>query len=299
MTGAPRPPDVLCIGAALWDLIARSEAPLARGDDRPGRILRLPGGVALNAARVLARMGLRPALLGAVGADAAGADLVRACTELGIEAGTLTVLPGHPTDRYLAIEDAGGLVAAVADARTLEAAGPAILAPLSDGRLPQPWRGPVVLDGNLTEALLARLAADPRLASCDLRAVPASPGKAHRLAPLLGRPGTTFCVNRIEAGLILRAEFATAAGAAAALVAAGAARALVTDGAGGAAEARPGAPPVHRPAPRIEILRVTGAGDTFLAAHLAAEARGCPPAAALEAAIAAAAAHVSGQETPQ
>jgi pseudouridine kinase len=294
---SPRP-DVLCIGAALWDLIARAEAPLARGDDRPGRIARLPGGVALNAARVLARVGLRPALLGAVGDDPEGQALIAACTAIGIEAGTLTVRPGQPTDRYLAIEDAAGLVAAVADAHTLEAAGAAILAPLSDGRLPQPWSAPVVLDGNLTEGLLTDIANDSRLAAADLRVVPASPGKARRLAPLLRRPGTTFCVNRIEAGLILGADFATAAQGAAALIAAGARRALVTDGAAGAADACAGAPVLEHRAPAVTIVRVTGAGDTFLAAHLAAEARGLSPAAALETAIAAAAAHVAGQGLP-
>jgi sugar/nucleoside kinase (ribokinase family) len=38
---------------------------------------------------------------------------------------------------------------------------------------------------------------------------------------------------------------------------------------------------------------VTGAGDAFLAAHLAAEARGLAPGAALEAAVGAAARHIA------
>lgn len=40
---SPRPPDILCIGAVLWDLIGRADTPMAQGDDRPGRIRRLPG----------------------------------------------------------------------------------------------------------------------------------------------------------------------------------------------------------------------------------------------------------------
>jgi len=294
----PRP-EVLCIGAVLWDLIGRADSPLQPGDDRPGRIRRLPGGVAMNAARVLARFGLRPALLGAVGDDAAGPELIAAATAEGALAATLITLSGHPTDRYMAIEDETGLIAAVADAHTLEAAGAAILAPLADGRLATPlapWTGPAVLDGNLTEALLSDLAASPLLAAADLRLVPASPGKARRLLPLMRAPRATLYVNRIEAGLMLERHFTTAAEAAAALTAAGAARALVTDGAAGAAESRTGQPPQALPAPAVAIARVTGAGDTFLAAHLAAERRGADAAAALLAAIAAAARHVSGKD---
>lgn len=287
------PPDVLCIGAVLWDSIGHAAAPLARGDDRPGRVLRAPGGVALNVGRALAAAGLRPTLLGAVGDDPAGAELAAACTRLGIGAATLTVMAGWPTDRYLAIEDPAGLVAAVADARTLEAAGRAILAPLEDGRLPRPWTGPAVIDGNLPEPLLAALAGDRRLARAGLRCVPASPGKALRLRPLLAAGRATLCLNRAEAEALAGRPLADAASAAAALVALGAARALVTDGAGGAADAARGAPLLAAPAPAVIVRRVTGAGDAFLAAHLAAEARGADRPSALAAALAAAAAHVA------
>jgi pseudouridine kinase len=45
------------------------------------------------------------------------------------------------------------------------------------------------------------------------------------------------------------------------------------------------------------VTRVTGAGDTFMAAHIAAELEGSDRAAALERALKAAARYVSG-ETP-
>jgi pseudouridine kinase len=296
----PRPaarPDILCIGAVLWDLIGRADTPMSPGDDRPGRIRRLPGGVAMNVGMVLARVGLSPALLGAVGDDPQGRELTVAAAALGLFTDTLTVMPGLPTDRYMAIEDERGLVAALADAHTLEAAGGAILAPLADGRLPRPWTGPVVLDGNLTVALLGDLAASPLLAQADLRLVPASPGKAERLLPLMRAPRATLYVNRAEAGLMLGTPCTTAAEAAEALIRAGAARALVTDGPLGAAEARMGLPTLSHPAPPVAIARVTGAGDTFLAAHVAAELAGADRTAALTAAIAAAAAHVAGKDT--
>ena len=54
-------PDILCIGSVLWDVIGRAETAMRQGSDMPGRITRLPGGVALNIAMALARFGLRPA----------------------------------------------------------------------------------------------------------------------------------------------------------------------------------------------------------------------------------------------
>lgn len=293
------PPDVLCIGAVLWDLIGHAGHPMARGDDRPGRIRRQPGGVALNTAVVLRRFGLRPALLGALGEDGAGDALVAAIDALAIGTGALLRMPGLPTDRYMAIEDAQGLVAALADTGTLEAAETRILSPLADGRLAgrdAPWTGPVVLDSNLTPAFLEGLMASGLLASADLRLVPAGLGKATRLVPLMRAPRATLYVNLAEARLMLDGAPASAAEAAEALVSAGAGRALVTDGARGAAEARRGAPVLTCDAPPVAPVRVTGAGDTFLAAHLAAELSGAAPDAALAAAARAAALHVSGKD---
>ena len=43
------------------------------------------------------------------------------------------------------------------------------------------------------------------------------------------------------------------------------------------------------------VTRVTGAGDTFMAAHIAADAKGAPPDVALERALEAAAIYVSGE----
>jgi sugar/nucleoside kinase (ribokinase family) len=290
-------PDILCLGAALWDVIGRSPAALPRGADVPGRIATVPGGVALNIAVALAGLGLRPALLGAVGDDPEGAALVAAMAARGVGAGWLTVMPGLATDRYMAIEDAGGLVAAIADAQTLEAAGAAILGPLADGRLgsaADPWAGPVVIDGNLPDAVLAGIAASPLFAAATLHVAPASPGKGARVAPLAAHPRATLYVNRAEAEGIAGRPFADAAAAAAGLVAAGAARAVVTDGARSAADAARGRPTEVGHPPPIAVARVTGAGDVFMAAHLAAGLGGADPAAALAAALAAAAAHVSG-----
>ena len=292
-------PAILCVGAVLWDVIGRSPVPMAAGADVPGRIRHQPGGVALNVAAALAARGPRVALLGAVGMDPEGESLLAAVRARGVLTDFVHRDPAWPTDVYMAIEDSEGLVAAIADAHSLEAAGQAVLAPFRDGRLgsaASPWAGTVVVDGNLTTDQLAAVAADPALASADLRVVPASPGKADRLAPLLGSDQVTLYLNRAEAETLAGHPCAGAAEAAAAVVARGAARVLVTDGPRPAACARRGADVLSVQPPPVVIARVTGAGDCFLAAHLVAERAGADRMSALRAAVAASAAHVAGRD---
>lgn len=292
----PMTPDILCIGSTLWDIIGRTPASLRLGGDVPGRITRLPGGVAFNIAMTLARFGLHPAILTSIGRDAEGEELVAACTRMGLITDHAYRSDDLPTDRYMAIEGAGGLIAAVADAHSLEAAGAKILRPLSDGSLGSeaaPWPGLIALDGNLTEALLSDIAKSPLFAKADLRLAPASPGKAERLSPLLRHPGATLYVNLEEARLLSRVEATTAPQAAEALLELGASRVLVTDGGRPCAEGRAGQGVLTATPPQVMVSRVTGAGDTFMAAHIVAERRGADREAALQAALRAAADYVS------
>ncbi len=294
---AGRRADILCIGAVLWDVIGRTPGPMHLGADVPGRISRQPGGVALNIAMTLCRFGLTPALLTAVGRDDDGRALLAACARMGMMTEHVFVSDHLPTDRYMAVEGANGLIAAIADARGLEAAGERILTPLRDGTFGQPERphdGVIALDGNLTESLLAAIARDPAFASADLRVAPASPGKARRLLPLLGHSRLTLYVNREEAGLLCDSTFAGAEEAARALRARGVHRVLVTDGPHPCALADAAGLAIQLPPP-TRAVQVTGAGDTFLAAHVAAELRGAGRMAALAAASQAAARHVSGE----
>ncbi len=289
-------PDILCIGSVLWDIIGRSSSHMKLGADVPGRITRLPGGVAMNIAMTLRRFGLTPAILTAIGTDAEGQELLAACRRMGIMADHAYISQDLPTDRYMAIEGGSGLVAAIADAHSLEAAGEKILRPLTDGALgtvDAPYRGLIALDGNLTEALLADIAKSPAFARADLRIAPASPGKAERLLPLLRHPGATLYVNLEEAGLLCHHRFETSAEAAAELRRRGAHRALVTDGGRPATEANADGLLSAQP-PEVLVTRVTGAGDTFMAAHIAAEAGGSTRDAALQDALQAAADYVSG-----
>jgi sugar/nucleoside kinase (ribokinase family) len=291
--------DILCIGSVLWDIIGRAPASMRLGSDVPGRITRLPGGVAMNIAMSLRRFGLHPALLTAVGRDAEGDELVAACTRLGLITDHIYRSDDLPTDIYMAIEGANGLIAAVADAHSLEAANDKILRSLSDGRLGSiavPYPGLIALDGNLTEQLLATIATSPLFAAADLRVAPASPGKAERLLPLLAHPNATLYVNIEEACLLAKVRATSAIDAAEALLARGAARVLVTDGGNPCADGQAGSGVISDLPPPVLVTRVTGAGDTFMAAHIVAGARlGLSRAAALTHALRAAADYVSGE----
>ncbi len=290
-------PDILCIGSVLWDIIGRTASHMRVGSDVPGRITRLPGGVAMNIAMTLRRFGLHPALLTAIGVDAEGEELVAKAARMGLNTDHIYRSSDLPTDMYMAIEGANGLIAAVADAHSLEAAGDKILGPMSNGALgtaAAPWDGLVALDGNLTEELLQQIATSPLFAKADLRVAPASPGKAERLLALLGHPTATLYVNLEEAGLLCQTEFTSSDAAATALVARGAFRALVTDG-GRSASVGTAEGTLTQTPPNVLVTRVTGAGDTFMAAHIASEVQGLDGPAALARALKAAATYVSGE----
>ncbi len=289
---------VLCIGSVLWDVIGRAERAIGLGNDVPGHITRLPGGVAMNIAMAVQRAGLRPFVLTAIGSDDEGTELMRACKGLQVETDLVFRSADMPTDRYLAIEGENGLIAAIADAHSLERAGDAILSPLLDGRLGSdaaPYDGLICVDGNLTRDLLSRIALAPAFARADLRVVPASPGKAERIGPLIARLNATLYVNLEEAGLLATATFADAPSAAHALLEQGAHRVLVTDGARAVSDGVAGQGIVTMNPPQIREARVTGAGDTFMAAHIAAELAGQDRAQALETALETAARYVAGE----
>ena len=294
-TATTTAPDILCIGSVLWDIIGRSPAAMRVGSDVPGRITRLPGGVAMNIAVTLARLALRPAVLTTIGRDIEGDDLVASCARLGVITDYAYRSDDLPTDRYMAVEGANGLIAAVADAHSLEASGDKILRPLADGRLGSadaPWPGLIALDGNLTQTLLTLIAHSPLFARADLRAAPASPGKAERLMPLVVQGRATLYLNLEEANILAHTHATTAMGAAEAVLARGAARVLVTDGGNPCADGSQSGS-VQATPPRVMVARVTGAGDTFMAAHIVAERSGADRATALNAALQAAATYVS------
>ena len=291
--------NVICIGSALWDIIACASRPMKPGFDVAGGIQRQLGGVALNVALALRAQGLSPALLTALGQDTDGDALVRDVSERQVDCRYVT-RTDHPTDSYLAIEHPNGeIFGAIADCASLEVVGAQILAPLADGRLGSPsvpFAGQIVVDGNLPSELLHYICTAPEFRAARLSFVPASPGKATRLASAIQSGRGTLYVNRTEAEILCNSKFHDSAEAARALCEAGAKRAVVTDGPRLASEADINGVVSILP-PKVQAITTTGAGDVFLAAHIAAEMKsGDQPDSAqlnLQHAVSAAAHHIT------
>jgi len=269
---------LLCAGSVHWDIIARADRAVGRGDDVPGTVRRRPGGVAGNIARHLARLGRPVALAGCIGRDPAGEELCAILRTLGID---LRVHRSEATDSYLAIEQSDGdLVAAVADTAALIRHAAQVVATINA------CDGPVVVDGNLPSDALAALT------HRDMYLVPASPVRAAGLAPLIAR-GAVPLLNRAEAMALTGREGGTAQ-LAAQLVEMGARMALVTDGPEPAGLATSRCKISRAPPPITVTAGVTGAGDATVAGFLHAHLSGASPGDALEAALACAAAHLQG-----
>ena len=290
--------DIICIGSVLWDIIGRSPCAMSSGSDKPGKIIKIPGGVALNLAMALQKNGFNSSLLSAIGADDDGDQLIEQIKLRGIDTEHIYRAKSFPTDKYMAVEGSNGLIGAIADTHTLERCEKYILSPLKNGKLyklHEPWAGIIVLDGNLTENLLNKINSDPLFRNIDLRIAPASPGKAARLRTCLNGNVRTVYMNLEEANLIVNQNFNESCSAAIALLNAGFKRAVVTNGGNKVTVAEKDSQITITP-PNVDVVRVTGAGDVFMASHIQAELIGKQKETAINFALNQTAKYISGCE---
>ena len=290
--------DIICIGSVLWDIIGRSTYTMSSGSDKPGKIIKIPGGVALNLAMALQKNGFNSSLLSAIGADNDGDQLIEQIKLRGIDTEHIYRAKSFPTDKYMAVEGSNGLIGAIADTHTLERCEKYILNPLKNGKLyklNEPWAGIIVLDGNLTENLLNKINSDPFFRNIDLRIAPASPGKAVRLRTCLNGNVRTVYMNLEEANLIVNQNFNESCSAAIALLNAGFKRAVVTNGGNKVTVAEKDNQISITP-PNVDVVRVTGAGDVFMASHIQAELIGKQKETAINFALNQTAKYISGSE---
>lgn len=278
--------QVLCIGAAHWDLIGRASGAVAMGDDLPGRIERRPGGVAANVAIGLAQRGVTVGLAASVGADDDGERLLSRLADAGIDC-SLVSRDTLRTGLYLAIEGADGeLVAAIAD--TLPC------------NVPGDLSCPVIFaDGNLPATALSDVAAQARDSGAWLVLNPVSPTRATQIERHTF-VGAAVVANLAEATVLTGTVPDGAADAARGLLERGALAALVTDGARDAAFATLSGIAAGPPR-RLQQGSVTGAGDALIAGWIA-HCLGNPnwsqhPGPALRAALSAAAGHMDIAQT--
>lgn len=277
---------VLVVGSINVDLVVAVDRLPGPGETVLGaRLERHGGGKSANPAVAAARLGGAVELAGAVGTDDFGRAALVELEREGIGVAAVALREADHTGVALISVDADGenqitVASGANNAVGAAAAGAAVEEWASRG-------GGVVLLG-LEVPDSAVLAAAAAAASADDVRVVLNPAPARRLSDELCRLGPILTPNAGEA----RALSGAAAPDEAARLLSGrtGAPVIVTVGAAGALLAEPSADRARRfPAPSIDVVDTTGAGDTFNGAFVAALASGSEPGEAVGRAVAAAA----------
>lgn len=101
--------DIVIIGSANMDLVASAARVPRPGETLLGGEFRIvPGGKGANQAVAAARLGATVALVGRVGADDFGSDLLRGLTQAGVHCGHVVTTPGVSSGVALIVVGADG-----------------------------------------------------------------------------------------------------------------------------------------------------------------------------------------------
>ena len=294
-------PWAVVVGGAAWDIKARSLAAARLHTSNPSVVSRTPGGVGRNIAEGIARLGGRVHLVAAVGADAAGRELLARTAEAGVYVDQVVLSP-HPTGSYLAALDADGeLVIGLADFAATDAMD---VEELARARELLARADVVVVDGNIPVPVAAWVLGVAAASGVRVVLEPVSVAKAGRIAPLLVPERPVFAVtpNVDELGALVGHPVADSTddivAAAGELQQRGVAHVWVSRGAAGSllAGERECVPIAAVPA---RVTDVTGAGDAMTAGFVHGLLAGEEPAAAArEGHLAAALTVASGHTVP-
>jgi ribokinase len=253
------------------------------------RLQRFPGGKGANQAVAAARLGAEVAMVGRVGTDSFGDELLTNLKKDGVSIEGVEHDPNEPTGAALILVEEGGenMIAVARGAGRM--VGEADVSRATKGLRE---RDVLLLQLEIPMAAVAAAARAGNAAGARviLNAAPAAPLEAGLVSQL-----EVLVINELEAEAFLGRPAANpvqAEEAARAAVAMGAQSAVVTLGAAGAVLAQGNS--IHRmKAQRVEAVDTTGAGDAFVGALAAALAAGAALVEAAELAGAAGAAAVT------
>jgi ribokinase len=272
-------PRVCVLGSANMDLVVFADRAPARGETVAGRsLLTVPGGKGANQAIAVARAGGDVRMVGAVGTDVWGDQVLAVLQAAGVDVSAVRRVDG-PTGTAHVLVDASG-------------DNSIVVVPGANGAVHDPVPGlHAALDGAGILLLQLELPLDAVLAGAraarqrGVRVV-LTPAPARALPAELLELVDLLVPNESEAAVLTGCGDPEAA--AAALLDA-VPEVVVTMGARGAVWRRRGADPLHVPAPQVTAVDTTAAGDTFVGALAVALGENRPPRAALTWAVAAAA----------
>jgi len=259
--------DVL--GAINEDVVARVQRAPALGETVADGVLRhQPGGKGANQAAAAARLGARVRMLGAVGRDAAAAQMRAALESAGVDVSAVQAVDEATGTALIVVDEAGENSIVVC---------PGANARIDPTRFERDPAVPVLAQLEVEAAVVDHLARE----STGLFALNVSP--ARELGQLLWDRTGLFIVNEGEYAALPR--LATAP-----LVA-------LTLGADGAVLLRAGRRVAEAPSVPTSVVSTVGAGDAFAAALTVAMLRGLDDDVALRAACAVGAAAVADERS--
>ncbi len=229
----------------------------------------LPGGKGANAAVAAARLGAEVSMLGRVGEDALGQELVRNLRDNGVDAKYVRTTPDAPTGSAFITVTPDGENAIVVSPGANRSFGPDEVEEAAETL-------------GETDVLVAQLEVPAEAVERAANIATQSGGRfVFNLAPAREVPESLLrlpdplVVNETEARFLLGEDARDPERLAAKLLDLGPASAVVTLGASGAVLAS-GGMLRHFPAPKVEAVDTTGAGDAFVGALAARVAAGAP-----------------------
>ena len=281
-------PAVTVLGSLNMDIsvtVPRLPAPGATVLGSSARFT--PGGKGANQAVAAARLGAEVRMVGCVGADDFGRQLVRALEAETVDTSGVRQAAGVPTGlAMITVDGSGENIITVAPGANHETGQEEVTAA---ARQPHDI---LVISAEIPLDTIKTALAQP--GECILNLAPA-PAEAATLVSTYGRHLGWLVVNESEAEAVLGhpvSGLSDAARAATELLAAGPRNTVVTAGAHGAALAGPDGTSIIEGF-TVEAVDTVGAGDTFVGALATAVAAGLPAQHAIRAAAAAAAAAVT------
>jgi len=262
--------EVVIVGSINVDLVVRAAQLPAPGQTVTGGVFaQYQGGKGANQAVAAARAGATVALVSAVGDDEHGRSALVGLGNEGVDISRVAMMSGESTGLALIAVDERGANQIVVAPGANAALGAAAIERALAGYEPRPG-SVAVLSFELGDDAIVE--AGNYAASRGMRLL-VNPAPARDLAPELVALSPIVLPNEGEATTLTGLSDPRAA--AAALATRTGAPVIVTLGGAGALLHEPGGPAetVHLPAPSVEVVDSTGAGDAFvgaLAAHLAA-----------------------------